>query len=88
MDYFVLRNRLTPYDPEIWNDSTQLPYGLAAGFVFLTGFALALLAADQSWLVGPIAKALGADIAFELALAWVLIAYVPLRILEFKVFKR
>ena len=45
----------------------MLPLGVAAALAWACGFGIALTGADQSWLVGPIADAIGdADIGWEL----------------------
>lgn len=76
---------------DVWDTPSSLPVGIAASVSFLTGLAMALLCADQTWLVGPIAASFGgygADIAFETSSAVILVTYVPLRILEHKFLKR
>ena len=45
----------------------MLPPGAAAFGAWACGLTAALMGADQSWLVGPIAKSIGgADIGWEL----------------------
>jgi hypothetical protein len=45
----------------------MLPPGIAAIVSWACGITAAFMGADQSWLVGPIAKAIGgADVGFEL----------------------
>lgn len=91
IDHFIVRKRWIPYNVDAWDTPSKLPIGLAASVSFLAGLAVALLCADQTWLVGPIAKAFGgdgADIGFETSFGVVLILYVPLRLLEVQIFRR
>jgi purine-cytosine permease-like protein len=65
-EHFVFRGRLN-YDVLVWDSHSFLPAGIAAFFAWACGLTAALMGADQSWLVGPIAKAIGgADIGWEL----------------------
>ena len=76
---------------EAWDKPSKLPLGIAASITFVAGLAMALLCADQTWLVGPIAKACGgdgADIGFETSFGVVAVLYIPLRLLEYRMFKR
>jgi purine-cytosine permease-like protein len=62
----VFRRR-HPYDVLVWDTPSLLPPGIAAFVAWACGLTAALMGADQSWLVGPIAKAIGgADIGWEL----------------------
>jgi purine-cytosine permease-like protein len=91
VEHFVVRKFWIPYDVDAWDTPSKLPLGLAASFTFLAGAAVAFLCADQSWLFGPIAKAFGgfgADIGFECSFGVVALIYVPLRLLEFRMFKK
>jgi purine-cytosine permease-like protein len=66
LEHFVFR-RGRGYDKAVWDTPKDLPLGAAALFSWAVGFAMAFMGADQTWLVGPIAKAIGgADIGFEL----------------------
>jgi purine-cytosine permease-like protein len=55
------------YDVLDWDTPTLLPPGIAAAVTWACGLTAALMGADQSWLVGPVAKAIGyADVGWEL----------------------
>jgi purine-cytosine permease-like protein len=88
LEHFCFR-RGYAYDLSVYNDRTQLPYGLAAFSMFLMGTILALLCMSQTWWVGPIALAVGdppygTDISWEVAMGAVTLLYLPLRYLERK----
>ena len=66
LEHLVFRRNIG-YDKEVWDTPGDLPSGVPALFSWACGFAMAFLGADQTWLVGPIANAIGgADIGFEL----------------------
>ncbi|KAK4191713.1 putative purine-cytosine permease [Podospora australis] len=69
------------YDPEAWDDSRQLPWGVAAISASALCFAVVVPSMAQNWWTGPIAKTTG-DIGFELAFVVSALLYVPLRWLE------
>ena len=55
------------YNTSAWDTPSMLPPGIAAIVSWACGITAAFMGADQSWLVGPIAKAIGgADVGFEL----------------------
>lgn len=65
-EHFVFRSRLG-YDVLVWDTPNLLPTGISAFVAWACGLTAALMGADQSWLEGPIAKAIGgADIGWEL----------------------
>lgn len=65
-EHFIFRGRLS-YDVLAWDTPSLLPPGIAAIISWACGLTAALMGADQTWLVGPIAKAIGgADIGWEL----------------------
>ena len=65
-EHFVFR-RTIGYDVTAWDTPSMLPSGIPALMSWGCGFAMALLGADEVWLVGPIANAIGgADIGWEL----------------------
>lgn len=74
------------YDLEAWNDPAKMPIGIAGLISFLCGIAGCVLGMVQTWYTGPIAKLIsgGGDIGNQLAFAFTLISYIPLRILEWK----
>lgn len=64
-EHFYFR-RNVGYNAEGWNEVKQLPPGLAAITAWACGVAVSVVSMDQTWYVGPIAKSIGTDIAFEL----------------------
>jgi purine-cytosine permease-like protein len=65
-EHLAFRRRLG-YDMSVWDAPSLLPAGVAAFVSWACGLTAAFMGADQSWLVGPIAKSIGgADIGFEL----------------------
>lgn len=66
LEHLVFRQKIG-YKVEVWDTPALLPTGCAAIFSWACGIAAAFMGADQTWLVGPIAKKIGgADIGFEL----------------------
>jgi len=87
-EHLVFRRRLG-YDTAVWDTPSLLPPGIAGIFSWACGITAAFMGADQSWLVGPIAKAIGgADIGWELATAISCSFYLLTRSLELKYFSR
>lgn len=84
--YLFRKGSIDNYDLEGWNDPKRLPVGLAGLVAFLLGVVGWVVGMDETWFVGPIAKLIGAggDVANELAFAFTLISYIPLRYLELK----
>lgn len=80
------RGRFENYDLDAWNDPARLPLGIAAAASFLVTIVPWCLAMDQTWYVGPVAKAIGtgADIANEMTLVIGALVYIPVRYLEKK----
>lgn len=74
------------YDLEAWNDPAKMPIGIAGLLSFLCGIAGCVLGMVQTWYTGPIAKLIGGggDIGNQLAFAFSLMSYIPLRFLEWK----
>jgi len=67
----------------------RLPLGAAAFAALCIGWAGAILGMASVWFVGPLAKqignpAFGGDIGFELAAAFTIVSYIPLRWIEKK----
>lgn len=74
------------YNTLAWDTPAQLPPGIAALLAWAVGLVCGIMGADQTWYVGPIAKAIGgADVGFEFS-ALVLVVYIPARLLEVKLF--
>lgn len=66
LEHFVFRQRIG-YNVDVWDTPGMLPVGIAALFSWACGITAGFMGADQTWLVGPVAKAIGgADIGFEL----------------------
>lgn len=80
------RGKFTNYDLDAWNDPSRLPLGIAATASFLTTVIAWAVGMDQTWFVGPVAKAIGggADIANEMTLVIGALVYIPVRYLEKK----
>ncbi|KAJ2994956.1 hypothetical protein NUW58_g1409 [Xylaria curta] len=79
------------YDLDAWNDPARLPLGLGALAAFLVGVVGWVLGMVGTWYIGPIGKLIGSnggDVANELAFIFTVIAYLPARFLELKVFER
>lgn len=79
------------YDLEAWNSPDKLPIGIAGLISFLSGIVGCVLGMEQTWYTGPLAKMIGSnggDIGNQLAFAFTLITYFPLRVLELKYFGR
>jgi len=75
------------YDLEGWNDPKVIPVGIAGLFAFLCGWAGAIVGMQETWYTGPIAKMIGdygGDVGNQLALAFTLATYPPVRYLELK----
>jgi purine-cytosine permease-like protein len=64
-EHFYFRRKVG-YNTEVWNDPKQLPPGLAAITAWVCSIVVSIVSMDQTWYVGPIAEAIGTDIAFEL----------------------
>lgn len=67
-EHFVFRRGIG-YDIAAWGSPKELPTGISAVVSWGCGVAIAFQGADQTWLVGPVAKAIGgADIGWELVI--------------------
>jgi len=65
-EHFMFR-RSHGYDTSAWDSAPHLPPGIAAFVSWACGVTAAFMGSDQTWLVGPVAKAIGgADVGFEL----------------------
>jgi NCS1 nucleoside transporter family len=74
-------------DEDAWDDAKKLPPGLAAIGAFLLSFGLIIPCMAQVWWTGPIAESTG-DIGLEVAIVLAAVLYVPLRVLERRVYGR
>ncbi|KAI1614913.1 permease for cytosine/purines, uracil, thiamine, allantoin-domain-containing protein [Exophiala viscosa] len=80
------------YDLHAWDDPKALPMGIAAVGTLVIGYCVGgVLGMDQTWFVGPIAKAfggIGGDVGIYLCFVISIIVYWPLRTLEKSMVKR
>ncbi len=78
MDHFLFRRG--QYNLDAWDDSNLLARGInAAVIAFIAGLIGAALGADQLKYQGPIGKAFGGDLGFELGTVVAAIVYFVLR---------
>ena len=91
-EHFVFKKGFGGYRPEIYNQPSRLPPGIAAIGAFCFGVFGAVMGMSQVWFISPIGKhiggAYGGDIGFELAFAFAAISYFLFRTLEYNHFKR
>lgn len=83
--YLFRRGQLGNYDLDAWNTPERMPVGYAGGLAFALGIVGCVLGMVQTWYTGVIAKLIGdagGDIGNQLALAFTVITYIPLRYLE------
>lgn len=89
--YWFRKGDFANYDLDGWNTPSRLPIGLAGLGAFLIGVVGWCLGMVETWFTGPLAKHIGesgGDIANELTLAFTLLAFIPLRHLEYRYFKK
>ncbi|POS78811.1 NCS1 nucleoside transporter [Diaporthe helianthi] len=90
-EHFVFR-RTSGYAVDDYATPDKLPPGYSALCAFLFGVMGAVLGMAQSWYVGPIGRLCGdeygGDVGFELAFGFSAFAYLVLRSVEKKWFKR
>ena len=76
------------YDLQAWDSPKGLPVGVAAVSTLIIGYCVgAPLGMDQTWFVGPIAKAfggIGGDVGTFLCFAISIVVYLPSRTIEKK----
>jgi purine-cytosine permease-like protein len=91
-EHFVFKKGFGGYAPEIYNQPSHLPPGIAAIAAFCFGIFGAVMGMSQVWFIGPIGKHIGGpfggDIGFELAFAFTAITYFVFRKFEYKHFGR
>ncbi|KAK7534520.1 purine-cytosine permease [Phyllosticta citricarpa] len=92
-DHFVFKRGIGGYNPEDYDKPGKLPPGIAAILAFCFGVAGMVTGMSQTWWIGPIARhaglpSIGGDVGFELGFAFAAVSYVPLRIIEQKMFGR
>ncbi|KAF2679168.1 hypothetical protein K458DRAFT_490828 [Lentithecium fluviatile CBS 122367] len=75
------------FDWEVWNRRDLLPYGYAALFAFLVGWAGVVLCMYQTYYTGPIAAMIrdGSDIGLPVSFAWTAVVYPRARWLELNI---
>ncbi|KAI2643160.1 permease for cytosine/purines, uracil, thiamine, allantoin-domain-containing protein [Xylaria nigripes] len=92
LEHYVFREgKFENYDLDAWNDPSRLPLGLGALTAFLIGVIGWVLGMVEVWYSGPIGRIIGrdgGDVANELTLVFTILAFLPARYLELKVFKR
>jgi purine-cytosine permease-like protein len=75
-----------------WDNPKDLPLGAAAVTTLIVGYLVgALLGMDQTWFVGPVAKAfggIGGDMGIYLCFVLSILLYWPLRTFEKRTSKR
>ncbi|KAF2120269.1 putative NCS family nucleoside transporter [Lophiotrema nucula] len=84
---FWFRPRNGGYDLEGWQDQDRMPLGIAGCVSLALGIGVSFLGMDQTWYVGPAAKAVGpdgGDLGNYITLIAVCLAYPPLRHYEIK----
>ncbi|RWA05130.1 hypothetical protein EKO27_g9976 [Xylaria grammica] len=91
-EHFVFRRGFGGYTLEDYLVPQRLPPGFAAISAFAIGVVGAVLGTAQTWYTGPIGKLCGAefggDVGFELAFSFTAVAYLGLRSLETRYFRR
>lgn len=88
-EHFIFRKgRFDLYDPQVWNQPSLLPPGLAALLAFLCAFAVVIPCMSQVWYTGPIADSGTGDIGILVGSGVAFILYVPLRCAERSMFGR
>ncbi|KAF2138307.1 uncharacterized protein K452DRAFT_256494 [Aplosporella prunicola CBS 121167] len=92
-DHFVFKRGFGGYNPELYDQPSKLPVGIAAVLAFCFGVAGMVVGMSQSWWVGPVALKAGAaptggDVGAELGFAFASVSYMALRTVELRMFKR
>ncbi|KAL9132667.1 MAG: hypothetical protein Q9175_006161 [Cornicularia normoerica] len=83
--YLFRKGNIENYNLEVWNTKSKMPIGIAGLIAFLLGIVGCILGMVQTWYIGAIAVMIGetgGDIGNQLAFAFTLISYVPLRYWE------
>lgn len=89
--YVFRKGNFENYDLDGWDDPKRLPNGFAALVAFLLGMVAWVMGMVETWYVGPLGRLVGitgGDVANEFAFVVTIISYVPIRMLEFKIFKK
>jgi purine-cytosine permease-like protein len=82
IEFLHFRKRKLPL--EDWNNMKVLPHGIAGFLAIVMGFVGAVLSMYQTWYVGVVARATGAELGWIFSGVFSVIAYVPVRYLEIK----
>jgi purine-cytosine permease-like protein len=85
--YYFRNGSYDAYDHDIWNKPNQLPLGVAALLSMTMSFGLIIPCMNEVWYTGPIAHYTG-DIGMEVGIVLGVLIYIPLRILEIRIFGR
>ena len=97
IEHLLIRRRnFDQYRPEDFDSPGRVSPGIAALAACLTAAGIIVLGMDQVWWRGPIAVGItgdstieyGGDLGFELGLGVTTLVYAPLRLLEYRFFKR
>jgi len=92
-EHFIFKGGYAGYAPEIYDQPSKLPPGIAAMLAFCFGIMGAVLGMAQVWFIGPIGKLIGdptygGDVGFELAFGFAFVSYCCFRPVEKKYFQR
>ncbi|KAK9480504.1 permease for cytosine/purines, uracil, thiamine, allantoin-domain-containing protein [Lipomyces japonicus] len=87
-EHFFFRRGLKGYVVDDVNRKERLPPGWASMIAFCCGVAGIVVGMNQIWWVGPLAKLTLADLGFELAFGFTLVAYAVARPIEYHYYKR
>ncbi|KAF2727763.1 hypothetical protein EJ04DRAFT_517053 [Polyplosphaeria fusca] len=92
-DHFFYKRSMTNYHPELYDQPSKLPPGIAAIFAFCCGIGGMVCGMSQVWYVGPIAlhagmAPFGGDVGFELGFAFSFTTYAITRRFELSYFGR
>jgi purine-cytosine permease-like protein len=86
-EYLIFRRSAKAYNWAAWNNSDNLPLGIAALVAFLVGYSGSIISMAQVWYIGPIARLIGeygGDAGNYVGFSWAALVYPPLRLLELK----
>ncbi|KIW43858.1 uncharacterized protein PV06_04917 [Exophiala oligosperma] len=82
IEYLYFRKRRFPL--EDWNNMKVIPYGIAGFSAIAMGFVGAVLSMNQTWYVGVVAKASGAELGWIFSGIFGTLTFVPVRYLEMR----
>jgi purine-cytosine permease-like protein len=91
-EHIIFKKGMRGYVPSHYDQPHKLPPSFAALGAFCFGVFGAVMGMAQVWFTGPAGKAVGGkfggDIGFEMAFAFAVVSYCPMRYLEKKYFGR